>query len=421
MGIIFGLFEQLIEINEKIMSEKEKQNFISGNSRVVRNINRAVVLNIIREKQPISRVSIARLTRLNKSTVSSIVAGLLQENLISEEVNADRNVGRNPYNLSINSKGHYVGAVNMDSSLTHIAVFTIDGNMVEATSMVTQPQQGKAFIARCLEKLADLQQKNSIGQLAGLGVSVGGIVDSIRAQVRYAPNLGWQNLELGQLIREINPHIGILSIENDAKASALAELWFGRFRSQLGEFIFLSVGVGLGTGIVVGKKLLAGENFAAGEFGHITLFENGEPCACGDRGCWEAYACDRATVARYYKHKGVKPDVIPAVSLQDIIGFAFGGDAVARKVLLQTGYYLGLGISTIIKTVDPGMIILGGKLAQAWDIIYPEIVRTVERKTFSGRAKKINLQPSSLKESPRLVGAATLAIKEIFSDFRITV
>lgn len=403
------------------MQQKEKQKFISGNSKVVRNINRAVILNIIREKQPISRVNIARLTNLNKSTVSSIVSSLLKENLINEEVNADKNVGRNPFNLSINARGHFVGAINMDSLLTRIALFTIDGNMVEMSTRVTRTEQGNKFIAGCLEKLHDLQNKNGIHKLSGLGVSVGGIVDSIRSEVRYAPNLGWQNLDLGQLIRNIDPHIGILSIENDAKASALAELWFGKYKARLNNFVFLSVGAGLGTGIVVGKKLLAGENFAAGEFGHITLFENGADCVCGDRGCWEAYASDRATVARYYKSKNVDPHSIPKIEIQNLIDFARAGDQHAKESLLQTAHYIGLGISTIIKTVDPEMVVLGGRLAGAWDLIYPEILRTVEHKSFSGRSKKINIQPSSLKESPRLVGAATLAIKEIFSDFRITV
>ena len=403
------------------MLPKEKQKFISGNSKVVRNINRAVILNIIREKQPISRVKIARLTNLNKSTVSSIVSSLLQENLIYEEVNADRNVGRNPLNLSINAKGHFVGAINLDSSLTRIAVFSIDGNMVAMSSQVTRAEQGQKFIADCLHNLQRLQQKHEISKLLGLGVSVGGIVDSTRAEVRYAPNFGWQNLDLGQLIRKIAPHIEILSIENDARASALAELWFGKFRAQLNNFVFLSVGTGLGTGIVVGKKLIAGENFAAGEFGHITLFEDGVKCACGDKGCWEAYASERATIERYCEYKNVDSRAIPKFEIQNLIDFARTGDKVAMEILQQTAHYLGLGISTIIKTIDPETVVLGGKIATAWDLIYPEIMRTVEHKSFAGRSRGINLQPSSLKESPRLVGAATLAIKEIFSDFKITV
>ena len=119
------------------MSSKK---IIGGNARIVRNINRAMILNIIRESQPISRVKIAKLTKLNKSTVSSIVANLLDEGLIYEEVERDRNVGRNPLNLWLKLGQHFVGAINIDSHLTRVAVMDIDGSMREMTTIKTTPK-----------------------------------------------------------------------------------------------------------------------------------------------------------------------------------------------------------------------------------------------------------------------------------------
>ncbi|KAA3609329.1 MAG: ROK family protein [Calditrichaeota bacterium] len=403
------------------MIERHNKHIISGNAKVVRNINRSVILNLIREKQPISRVKIARLTNLNKSTVSSIVSSLISEKLICEQVIQDKNVGRNPINLSINSAGHFVGAINIDSYVTRVSIFGIDGVQKACVRIKSQPHQPVKFLKNCMQRLAALQEKFAIPHLLGIGVSVAGIVDPESATVIYAPKLGWENFDIAAALGESKIESDILVIENDAKASALAELWFGTHKSTLNDFVFLSVGPGLGTGIVVNQKLIAGEHHTAGEFGHITLVEDGERCSCGDRGCWEAYASNGATVKRYLSLTNANERLADAFELPEIIKLAHSGDAAAVESLQQTGYYLGLGISNIIKAIDPNMIILGGKITAAWEIIYPEIMRAVEKRAFFGRKKQINLEKTSLEIPPRLLGAATLAIKEIFSDFRITV
>ncbi|KAA3657888.1 MAG: ROK family protein [Calditrichaeota bacterium] len=394
---------------------------ISGNPRVVRNINRSVILNIIRKQQPISRVKIARLAHLNKSTVSSIVSRLLEEKLLCEEQIVDSNVGRNPIHLTINSSAHFVGAIYIDSRKTQISIFNIAGEQKDSVAIKTESVPGEKFVARCLDKLADLQESNDIEKIAGVGISIAGIVDPVNAEVIYAPGLGWDHFSIGAIIKSLRPEIEILKIENGGKASALAELWFGSQQADLRDFVFLSVSSGLGTGIVVDQKLVNGVHYSAGEFGHLTLFEGGEVCSCGNRGCWEAYASDKSTVQRYIAQKSLSRNDVSGISMQDIIRFARAGDEIAIKILAEKGHYLGLGIAGIVKIIDPQKIIVGGKLTQAWDLIYPKLEKVVKRKAFLGRFREIIVEPSSLTIQPRLLGAATLAIKEIFSDFRITV
>ncbi len=396
-------------------------NLITGNAKILRGINRGMILNIIREKQPISRINIARLTGLNKSTVSSIISELLKEDLIFEQVNEDQNVGRNPLNLFLKLNKYYIGAINIDSSITRFAIADIDGSVKGISSLETVSKDPVKYVNKCVNELLKLSKKLGIDKLEALGISVAGIVDSEKLIVNFAPNLGWENLNLGELFKSRLPEINNISIGNDAKSSALAELAFGNHQIDLSNFVFLSIGQGIGSGIVVENKLMNGEFQASGEFGHMVIFEGGELCTCGNNGCWEAYASDRAIVHRYIEKKGIRIDHSVDFIAQDIIDLAKKNDDIAIQIIKQTGYYLGLGIANIIKAIDPHAIIIGGKITQVWDLIYPEIMIIVMQRAYFGKNKNIKILPTSLTTLPRLMGAATLAIEEIFDGYKITV
>ena len=399
---------------------RNSTNLITGNNKVLRGINRAMILSIIREQQPISRVNIARLTGLNKSTVSSIISELLQEDLIFEQVNEDQNIGRNPINLFLKLGKYFVGAINIDSSITRFAIVDIDGSIQGVSNIETNSKDPAGFVKVCVEEIKRLSGELKIKRLEGLGVSIAGIVDSENLTVNFAPNLGWEDFNIGKLLKELLPNIKNIAVENDAKSSALAELRFGEYDIDLSNFVFLSIGQGIGSGIVIENKIMNGEFHASGEFGHMVIFEGGQLCSCGNNGCWEAYASDRAIVNRYLAKKHGK--VYHAVDFiaQDIIDLAKKKDEVAVDILRQIGCYLGLGIANIIKAIDPHAIIIGGKITQVWDIIYPEINSIVLQRSFFGKKKDIKILPTSIiNVSPRLMGAAALAIEEIFSGYKI--
>ncbi len=390
---------------------------ISGNAKVVRSINRSGILNLIREMQPISRISISKITGLNKSTVSSIVSDLFTEDLIYEEMIHDHNVGRNPLQLRLKLGRHYVGAINLDSVFSRMAIVDIDGTILDKDKILTRTEDPKNFIHECIDVLMALKAKNGIQDLNGIGVSVAGIVDLASNTIVNAPNIGWKEFEIGHVFREYLGNDISIAFENDAKASALAELWFGSGNiKNISDFVFVSIGIGIGTGIVIGKSMLNGHSHAAGEFGHMTMFPQGEYCACGNYGCFEAYASDRATVRRY-KRLSRKDD--ERLLLKDVIEYAKNNDPMAIQALKETGYYLGLGISNIIKSVDPQAVVLGGRLMQMWDLIYPEIMRAVEQHILFDYKREIQILKSSLNVRPRLLGAATLALNEVFSDYKI--
>jgi len=396
------------------------KNIIRGNSKVVRNINRSMILNLIRVKQPVSRATIARVTHLNKSTVSSIVTDLLEEDLIFEQKTSNPSVGRNPLNLSLKLGKHFIGAISIDASLTRFAVTDIDGSVLGTSSIKSQLQNPKEFLGICSKELDSLTQKLNINSLEGIGITIAGIVDSKNLNVIFAPNLGWENFHIGNVLKNLYPQTNILAVGNDAKCSALAELWFGDHKLDLSNFVFLQVGPGIGSGIVVENKLLDGEFHASGEVGHTIVYEDGELCSCGNRGCWEMYASDSATIKRFINQKGKTLHQTNNISMDYIIEAANNGDNIAQKVLKDTGYYLGLGIVKILKIIDPQVIIVGGSIIRAWNFVYPEIDHIIKIRAFYGKKRTISILPTKFKIRPRLLGAATIAIKEIFDDYKIT-
>lgn len=407
-------------------SGKTRAYRITGaNSRTVRSINRAVIFSIIRERQPISRAVIARLTRLNKSTVSSIVSSLVNEDLVFEEPVEQRtpdgnSFGRIPINLGLKKGKNLVGAISFDPSTTLLAVVEIDGSIVCSDEIKTDVLPRESFVVCCTERLMSIRRERHLPPFKGIGVSVAGIVDPTQAKVVLASNLGWKDLDVGGIIRKECPDAGVVAVENDAKAAAIAELWFGKYDVNLLNFVFLSVGRGIGTGIVIDRRILMGESNLAGEFGHMVLIEGGDPCGCGNSGCWEAYASDRATVARYAAARGLNREAAASATIGDVIGAAKSGDAAALGALKKTGRYLGMGIANILKAIDPATIIVGGRLCAAWDLIAPELNETVRNQTFAGAPGATTILPTSLAARPSLLGAAAIVQRRIFSDERVT-
>jgi len=402
------------------MKKLNADQVIGGNAKVVRSINRSGILNIIRERQPIPRMVISKLTGLNKSTVSSIVNELLDQELIYEEPLQERNVGRCPIELRLKLGKHFIGAINIDSALTRFAVVDLDGSVLKKSWLKTEKDNPAEFIKTCAEHLMMMKKELQIRDLKGIGISIAGIVDTKDSNIVEAPNLGWKDVPIGVICRDCFPDRYEIKFENDAKASALAELWFGTGEIKaISDFVFVSVGIGIGTGIVVDRELLEGHTHAAGEFGHMTMFPRGEYCACGNYGCFEAYASDRATVQRYNRLVKNLPDQKPEDLLKNVLVKVEEKDPAAIQAVRETGYYLGLGISNIIKALDPEAIVIGGRIIKAWDIIYPEIMKVVKSHVFFSIKPEVKMLPSSLKVRPRLLGAATVALKEIFDDYRI--
>jgi len=403
------------------LSKLDTDNFISGNHKIVRNINRSAILNLVRERQPVSRAALSKLSDLNKSTVSSIVLELLEEKLIHETRNGESTGGRKPILLRLSRQDFFIGAIDFDPNYTYVAIGDIEANILEKKAIKTENHHPEDFIRTCLLELLELKAGLGCPNLKSIGISVPGIVDGAIGKVFVAPDLEWKNIDIKKIYKEViykNQSESVI-IENEANASALAEQWFGNALENNSNMVFISEGIG--TGVIFEGKLVQGSYNLAGQFGHTTIEADGRLCVCGNRGCWELYASNLATVQRFYALKKKPFDGSPIMEMQRIIAAAFDGDEDAISAIRETGRYLGIGISNIIKGIDPEIVVLGGIITTAWDLIYPEMMREIRSRVFFELNESRKVIPTSLKERSSLVGAFTLAIKEIFSGYKITI
>lgn len=396
------------------LKKKKTSQILSINSKIGRNINRSIILNAIRSNQPISRATISKMTGLNKSTVSGIVFSLLHEGLIEEGILKNQIVGRNPLNLTIKKHENYVGAIFFDSLQTQIAIVDVDGTLIVQKAISVESNNPSERIQKSLQELMNLHPVAVTQALRGIGVVIPGIVDATLTKVVYSSNLGWQNVEIGESIRSLYPRIEHITIENDAKSSALAELIFGTHKVDRSNFVFLSVGSGISAGVVINNHILSGSSNAVGEYGHMMLIENGKQCSCGNKGCWEMYASENAIINLYNEQTKTHN-----TGIEEILSLALNGDVTALNALSSTAKYLGLGISNIVRMFDPQYVIIGGRIIRAWLLIQPIIENILTLHSYHEKENTKKIIPSSLHQNPSLLGAAALSIQKIFMDYKI--
>ena len=376
----------------------------------IRYINRQIVLNYIREKEPISRAEISHETALQRSTVSLIVDELKTRGLIYE-VEGESTGGRPPTLLRLRAAGCMAIGVDVGTAQTTVAVADLVGRVVERETFDTHPDA--ATTLRRLTASVEKFIRNNVN-IEGIGVSVPGLVDPETGAALFIPHFKWRNWALAADLSEAT---GLpVTVDNDANAAALAELWLGRPEIRdVRDFILVLVHEGLGTGIIFDGQVYQGVAGAAGEFGHMTIGK-GAPvvCAAGSEECWEAFASERAALARYKLRRSDAND--SDLSFRKLIDKAFAKDDAAREALVETGRYLALGISNLTKGLSPEAVIVAGDIARAWPLIAEELRSTLTANTICSDLVSAPVFASTLGEDTRLMGALSLVLARKFAS-----
>lgn len=394
---------------------------------LVKQINKMLVLNTIYQEKTISRADVAKITGLNKSTVSALVEELLFEGLILEMGTGQSQGGRKPINLSINREigsviGIDLGVNYILSILTNFAGQIIWEKRISIKNIIDSPQQ----------KISDLFDliKETIGHaptsrngIIGIGIGVPGIVDYHHGCVLSAPNLLWENVKLKDIVEE-EFHIPTL-IDNEANAGAIGEKWFG-LGKKASELVYVSAGTGIGAGIVINNELYRGSRGLAGEIGHMTVDVHGSKCSCGNVGCWEEYASERALI-RYFKENAAHyPDsmllakdnaeYIENLNIFQLVDAAKKGDSLAIAGFKNIGYYLGVGVANLINAFNPECVVIGNVLPLAGDILMDELRKEVARRCFSSKYANVKITSSELYMNACALGAVALVISRIYAS-----
>jgi predicted NBD/HSP70 family sugar kinase len=372
------------------------------------------VLNYVREKGPISRAIIARETALQRSTVSLIVDELRIDGLV-EEVSGESTGGRPPSLLSLRTVDPVAIGVDLGTARTVLATSDLAGRVLEQEEFETK-SDADATIHEIVVRARRLFRKNQL-TIEGIGISLPGLVNPETGKL-YVHHFNWRDFPLAE---ELRAAIGLpVTMDNDANAAALAELWFGRPEiREVRDFILVLVAEGVGTGIVFDGQVYRGEAGAAGEFGHMTI-GTGAPVVCelGRHECWEAFSSERAALARYrtllHGSNGTGN-----ISFDQLIDLALSGEKAARTALKETAHYLGVGIANLIQGLSPEAVIVAGPFVRGWPLMWEDLNRAVEATICSG-VSSTPIFASTLGPQPTLMGAISLVLASKFASVDVT-
>lgn len=376
----------------------------TGDSALIRRINTAIVLECIRNESPLSRARISERTGLNKATVSSLVASLIDAGLVSEIGTGESSGGRKPVLLLFNAgAGHAVG---IDVGVNYIRGLLADlaGNPVARREIRIARRGPDEVLPLLYDAIGELiaEAPPSRYGIVGIGVGVSGIVDG-SGTVLFAPNLEWRNVPLGKLIAERFQLPCV--VDNEANAGAAGELAYGAGRGFQDQ-IYVSVGIGIGTGIIINRELYRGKSGSSGELGHMSVEADGRRCSCGNLGCWELYASEKSLL----EHGE------PYASFEAATAAAEGGDEQAARLLGAIGRYLGIGIANIVNIFNPEAVILGNRVCIAERFVRGAIEREIATRTQSYNRAGLRLLFAELGEHSAVRGAAGYAISRFFDS-----
>jgi glucokinase-like ROK family protein len=402
-------------------------NTTSADQALVRELNLSLVLRFIHNEVPVSRAQIAQSTGLNKSTVSSLVEDLLKRKLVHETGINSVGTGRPATLLEINPRAG--GIVGVELGVDFIAVVLTDftGNIVWRQLENVDPSDAQEkTITHILEltddaiKVCNKQDLNCLG----VGLSVPGTVNLKEGVLVFAPNLQWRNVPFRKIISE---HTGLnVYVENDANAAAIAEHLFGAARKSE-DFIFVVVGIGIGSGLFLNGKLYRGKTGFAGEIGHTPIVA--EPyqtlCHCGNRGCWETYANQLSIIRRVQtrtenEQEGIIPSLLAKyntpLSIAIIKQAADEGDKLVLESLAEAGTAIGLGFASFIDIFNPEKIILGGAISIVGKYLLPSIEETAAKHSLSDSSPKVDILLSDFLTDAVLLGAISIVVDDILSN-----
>ncbi|HZY61894.1 MAG TPA: ROK family transcriptional regulator [Edaphobacter sp.] len=374
----------------------------SASNKTPRLINRNLVFNLIRTRQPLSRADLARISGLQRSTVSLIVEDLIRDKWVLEGSTGRLPRGRRPTFLELNHHRAVI-ALDIHPGQTTVAVTDLGGKIV-AQNVVDVPTDPNKAIQPIVTAVRKLIAAHSDKSFDGIGISLPGRADPTMQKLIFAPNLSGP---IHSIKSRIERATGLrVEMDNVANACALSEVWFGDSDGTR-DLVVVNVSEGIGTGIFANGRLLRGSNGMAGEFGHVQMDTSGPLCGCGNRGCWETVASNRAGLRYYHELNGngaKEPSNFTA-----LVKMAQAEDPHAVKALEKMCLFLGRGLRMIASALAPNEIIVVGDITAAWHLFGPAIETELKKNSLSRVPK---LRPSFEGNTARLRSAVALVMNE---------
>ena len=380
----------------------------------VKRHNLARVLRYLHEDGELSRSELVARTGLNRSTVGALVSDLVVTGIVEEVPGSGGSVGRPSLVVRTRESSAFVIAFDLKVDRIVGAAISIGGRVL---AQAERPKSDGPFavskatevLVECTSELFDQVPNGSAW--VGVGIAIPGVIDTEIGLVRKAPNLGWLDVDFEQHItRELNEVFGAtprVILGNDANLGAIAEFVRGAGRNA-SSVVYLSGDVGVGGGVALEGRVLSGASGYAGEIGHMVVNPGGHACNCGNTGCWETEV-GRDAILR------AAGNASPFGGISDAVAAANGGDTKVLEGLKAIGAWMGIGLSNLVNTFDPDVIVLGGHLADVYPTVRDEVIQqiTKSRPFFETRAR---ITLPSFEIGSTLVGASEIAFAALMSD-----
>ena len=384
---------------------------VTADLALMRELNQALILNLVRQEGYISRAEIAKRTNLSRSTVSNIINELIEAERVQEVEKGQSRGGRRPIILRINYRSHCVIGVELATTFVNVIVTDLNADVLyecrEPFDIAVGPDAATAHVAGMVDRaLATVGVERS--RVAGVGIGIPGPIAYATGKTIVPPIMpGWSGVSLRDRFRDAL-HLPV-RVDNDANLGALAEHCWGAAQN-VRNVAYLYLGTtGIGAGLILEGAIYRGEIGSAGEIGHTTIDEHGPRCSCGSYGCLESLAGLPWILRRAETLSG------KARSLDELIYAVEHGDEAVRAVFVDAARHLGVAVASLLNLYNPGLVVLGGQLAAAGNLLLDTVRTTAQTRALPITLEHCDIVTGTLGDNDVALGAASDIIQQVFS------
>ena len=375
-----------------------------GSFKNMKKQNQKNILTLIKNEEGISRAQIADKLDISRATVTNIVRELIKLKLVRESKMGKSRGGRRPMLLKLNSEGAYVIGIEWGIEAVKAVLLDFEAEIIAEDQIKTGEytlDEYKNHTFSLIQKYKD--QLKVSNKIIGIGLGIHGLVDPEAGKSIFTPHFDWGEVDIKSILAEKYDYP--IFIDNDVRMMAAGEIWQDRE-----DFIFINTGSGIGAALVFKAELHYGNNYAAGEFGHMKITDDGPMCRCGKKGCLEALSSKESIISRYQKLKELKSEI----NFDQIMENYQKGENEALIVINDALKYFGRAISDLVNILNPEAVIIGGLFAEYEEMLIKPLYQIVKEESLAEAVKDLKILTAYYQEFAGAAGAAEKVLNNFF-------
>ncbi len=381
----------------------------------VQEMNRALVIRMLRKLRLCSRADLSKATGLTQPTITNIIADFIRWGLVTEKGIIEGVKGRRSIGISLNTELYKVIGVRLARKYFSVGLFDLFGSgEIISHEPIDVSQGSTTALRRIRAAVSDLIAASQQFRILGVGVAIPGPFFRTEGRIALMTEFpGWEQVALEEEL-SVSPRVPVF-LEHDANAGALAEWWLGPHSRETGTMVYVAAGQGVGAGIMIDGRMFRGTLGTAGEIGHMSIDMNGPRCECGNRGCLEHY-CSTLAVMRETRKALAGYPASPLQhdhSFAAIVAALAAGDELARAMVKKAAWHLGFGLVNVVNTFNPDVIIIGDELASAGPALLATIVETVKSHVLPSVFASLRIELSAFETDSVVAGVSTLVVEKL--------